>query len=164
MNNDNNTFEQEYDSLKDVIEFQNNMFNPGHYVGTGKVPPTVSAPGNALPLAIMCFFATALFLAFGFFLFFSDVNITSMGLIESAVANKIIVLIIMTGISLFFLLLGFGYTKKAKKYYKQKNALESEEVDESVEDQIWQRTCPKCGDSHDIDYLKCPKCNFNYLE
>ena len=164
MNKDNNSFEQEYDSLKDVTEFQNNMFNPGHYIGTGRVPPTVSAPGNATPLAIMCFFATALFLAFGLFLLFSDVNITSMGLIESAVANKIIVLIIMIGLSLFFLLLGFGYLKKAKRYYKGKIALESEEIDESGEDHIWQRTCPKCGNSHDIDYPKCPKCNFNYLE
>ena len=163
MNKNNNDFEQDYDSLKDVVEFQNNMFNPGHYVGTGKVPPTVSAPGNATPLALMCFFATALFLAFGLFLFFSDVNITSMGLIESAVANKIIVLIIMILISLLFLFLGFCYVKKAKKYYKQKYDLESEEVDELVEDQMWQRTCPKCGDSHDIDYPKCPKCNFNYL-
>ena len=61
MNKDNNSFEQEYDSLKDVIEFQNNMFNPGHYIGTGKVPPTVSAPGNATPLVIFCFFASAIF-------------------------------------------------------------------------------------------------------
>ena len=162
MNKSNNDFEQEYDSLKDVVEFQNNMYNPGHYVGTGRVPPTVSAPGNATPLAIMCFFATALFFAFGLFLLFSDVNITSMGLIESAMANKIIMLIIMIGISLFFLLLGFGYVKKAKKYYKEKSDLESEEIDETVQDQLWQRTCPKCGDSHDIDYPKCPKCKFNY--
>ena len=100
----------------------------------------------------------------GLFLLFSDVNITSMSLIESAVANKIIVLIIMIGLSLFFLLLGFGYLKKAKRYYKGKIALESEEIVESGEDHIWQRTCPKCGNSHDIDYPKCPKCNFNYLE
>lgn len=164
MNKDNDTFEQEYDSLKDVAEFQNNMFNPGHYIGTGRVPPTVSAPGNAMPLAIMCFFATVLFLIFGLFLFFSDVNITSMGLVESAVANKIIILIIMIGISLFFLFLGFGYLKKAKRYYKEKNALDSEEIVESGEDQIWQRTCPKCGVSHDIDYPKCPNCKYNYLE
>lgn len=164
MNKDNNAFEQEYDSLKDVTEFQNNMYNPGHYVGTGKVPPTVSAPGNATPLAIMCFFAAILFGVFGLFLFSSDIRITSSGLIESDIANKIIVLIIMLAISLFFLLLGFGYLKKAKRYYKEKNVLETEEVFESGEDQIWQRTCPKCGNSHDIDYPKCPKCNFNYLE
>lgn len=164
MNENNKDFEKEYDSLKDVAEFQNNMYNPGHYIGTGKVPPTVSAPGNAMPLAIMCFFAAALFLAIGLFLFFSDVNITSSGLIESAVANKIIVLIIMLGISLFFLFFGFVYLKKAKKYYREKAVLKNEKIDKSVEDQIWQRTCPKCGKAHDIDYPKCPNCKFNYLE
>lgn len=158
MNQSNKDFEQEYDSLNDVVDFQNNMYNPGHYIGTGRVPPTVSAPGNALPLAILSFFATALLFAFGLFLFFSDVRITSMGL------NKIIMLIIMIGISLFFLILGFGYLKKAKRYYKEKRILESQKVDESVEDQMWQRTCPKCGDSHDVDYPKCPKCKYNYLE
>ena len=158
MNQSNKDFEQEYDSLNDVVDFQNNMYNPGHYIGTGRVPPTVSAPGNALPLAILSFFATALLCAFGLFLFFSDMRITSMGL------NKIIMLIIMIGISLFFLILGFGYLKKAKRYYKEKRVLESQKVDESVEDQMWQRTCPKCGDSHDVDYPKCPKCKYNYLE
>lgn len=68
--NGNSNFENEHDSLKDVVEFQNNMYNPGHYVGTGKVPPTVSAPGNATPLAVMYFSAAALFCAFGLFLFF----------------------------------------------------------------------------------------------
>lgn len=164
MSKDNNTFEQEYDSFKDVVDFQNNMYNPGHYIGTGRVPPTVSAPGNATPLAIMCFFATALFLSLGLFLFFSDVNITSMGLIESAIVNKIIVLLIMLAISLFFLLLGFGYVKRAKKYYREKTALRNEEIDETVEDEMWQRTCPECGASHDIDYPKCPNCKFNYLD
>ena len=91
MNEDNKDRETEYDSLKDVIEFQNNMFNPGHYIGTGKVPPTVTAPGNATPLAVTCFLAALIFLAFGLFLFFSDVNVTSSGLIESAIANKIII-------------------------------------------------------------------------
>ena len=52
MNENNKDFEKEYDSFKDVAEFQNNMFNPGHYIGTGKVPPTVSAPGNATPIAV----------------------------------------------------------------------------------------------------------------
>lgn len=164
MNQNNNDFEQEYDSLKDVIEFQNNMFNPGHYVGTGKVPPTVSAPGNPTPLVILCFFATAIFLAFGLFLFFSDIRITSSGLIESPMANKIIVLIIMLGISLFFMFFGFVYLKKAKRFYNEKRILENEVIDETVEDKIWQRTCPKCGKSHDFDYPKCPYCKFNYLE
>ena len=24
------------------------------------------------------------------------------------------------------------------------------------------RTCPECGDEHDFDYPKCPKCKHNY--
>ncbi len=164
MNEDNKDRETEYDSLKDVIEFQNNMFNPGHYIGTGKVPPTVTAPGNATPLAVACFLAALIFLAFGLFLFFSDVSVTSSGLIESAMANKIIILIIMLALSLLSLVLGFAYLKKAKKYYKEKNALKNEQIDETAQDEIWQRTCPKCGKSHDIDYPKCPNCKFNYHE
>lgn len=162
--NENSNYENEYDSLNDVIEFQNNMHNPGHYIGTGRVPPTVSAPGNATPLAVLCFFATPLFLALGFFLFFSDINVTSMGLIESPMINKIIASIIMLVISLFFLLLGISYLKKAKKYYKEKAALQKEEIEGDSEDKLWQRTCPKCGQSHDIDYPKCPNCKYNYLE
>lgn len=164
MKQNDKDFENEYDSLKDVMEFQNNMFNPGHYIGIGKVPPTVSAPGNATPLAIFSFFASAVFLALGLFLFFSDVNVHSSGLIEAPLANKIIALTIMLVISLFFLLLGLGYLKKAKKYYREKKKLEKEEIDETVDDEIWQRTCPKCGTSHDIDYPKCPNCKYNYLE
>ncbi len=157
-------FKQEYDSLKDVIDYQNNMYNPGHYIGTGRVPPTVSAPGNATPLVVVCFFASALFLAFGLFLFFSNVIVHSSGLIESPLVNKLITLIIMSVISSIFLILGFVYLKKAKRYYREKAALENEPIDETVEDKICQRTCPNCGKSHDIDYPKCPNCKYNYLE
>lgn len=164
MSKKHNELETGYDSLKDVAEFQKNMYNPGHYIGTGKVPPTVSAPGNATPLAIACFLFAVIVLAFGLFCFFGDVSVTSGGLIKSPVANKIIALIIMLALSLFFLLLGFAYFRKAKKYYKEKAILENEKIDESIEDKLWQRTCPKCGKSHDIDYPKCPNCRFNYLE
>lgn len=164
MNENNKDFEQEYDSLKDVVEFQNNMFNPGHYIGTGKVPPTVSAPGNAMPLAIVCFVMAVGFFVFGVFLFFGDVNVTSSGLIKSPIANKIIALILMLAISVGLTVLGFAYLKKARKYYKAKNAMENEPIEEETKDQIWQRTCPKCATSHDIDYPKCPNCNFNYLQ
>lgn len=160
----NDTFENNYDSLKDVTDFQNNMFNPGHYVGTGRVPPTVSATGNAMPLAVMSFFATVLFTIFGLYLFFSDANVISHGLIESPILNKAFALVTMLVISACFLVLGFAYLRKAKRYYKEKAALESEKTDDTVEDKIWQRTCPKCGKSHDIDYPKCPNCNYNYLE
>ena len=164
MSENNKDFEKDYDSMKDVIEFQNNMFNPGHYIGTGKVPPTVSAPGNATPSAVFCFIATVIFLIFGLWLFFSDAQVVSSGLIESPLINKIIVLIIMSAISAFFLLMALGYTRKAKRYHREKRILENEVTDESGNDTIWQRTCPKCGKTHDIDYPKCPNCGYNYLE
>lgn len=159
---DNKAFEQENDLLKDVTEFQNNMFNPGHYVGTGRVPPTVSAPGNATPLAVLYFFASVLFAALGFFLFFSDVRVTGFG--DSEILNKSIALVVMLGIAAFFVFLGIVYTKKAIKYYKAKQAMEREPIDNTAEDEIIKRTCPDCGKSHDIDYPKCPYCKHNYLE
>lgn len=73
-------FKEEYDSYKDVVEFQNHSLNPGHYVGTGRVPPTVSAPGNATLLVVACFLASGFFLFLGLRLFFSDITITSSGL------------------------------------------------------------------------------------
>ena len=163
MSEDNRDFEQEYDSFKEIAEFQNNMFNPGHYIGTGKVPPTVSATGNALPLAVTYLIAAALILAFGLFLFFSDVNVIT-GISESPLINKIIALVTMTAISAFVAFIGISYLKKSKKYYKAKRALEQETVDEEIEDKLWQRTCPNCNHSHDIDYPKCPNCIYNYLE
>lgn len=164
INEKDNNFENEYDSLKDVVEFQNNMYNPGHYIGTGKVPPTVSAPGNATPMAVMCFFGAVVVLALGLLLILPDTRVTSCGLIDSPIINKIIAFIIMLGISAFFMFFGFVYLRKAKKYYKQKTEFENLPIDENIKDEIWQRTCPKCATSHDIDYPKCPNCKFNYLE
>ena len=164
MSENNKDFEKEYNSFKDVAEFQNNMFNPGHYIGTGKVAPTVSAPGNAAPMAVFCFITSIGIFAFGLWLFFSDVEVVSSGLIESPLINKIIVLIIMSAISLFDLLLALGYMRKAKRYRRAKAAIENEETDETADNMLLQRTCPKCGKSHDIDYPKCPNCGYNYLE
>ena len=31
------------------------------------------------------------------------------------------------------------------------------------DDELPQKTCPKCGLKHDFDYPKCPKCGHNYL-
>lgn len=153
----------DYDSFKDVAEFQQNMYNPGHYIGTGRVPPTVSAPGNAMPLAVLCFLGFVLFTGLGFLMFFSDANITSSGLIESPLANKIIGLIIMLGVALLFLFFGFAYLKKARRYRKQKRVMEEEEIDEAPSGEILQKTCPKCGETHDFDYPKCPNCKYNYF-
>lgn len=56
------------------------------------------------------------------------------------------------------------YLKKAKRYRRQKTALKNEALDTTIEDKIWQRSCPKCGEIHDMDYPKCPNCKFDYLE
>ncbi len=152
----------EYDSLKETREYQENMLSPGHYIATGRVPPTVSAPGNATPLVVLYFFGAAVFVILGLLLFFSEIKITGIG--DSETLNKVIALVTMLGIALFFLILGFKYLKKARKYYKDKAALEAEPPAETEQDALWQRTCPRCGRSHDIDYPKCPFCKFSYLE
>ncbi|WP_432663705.1 hypothetical protein R9X47_24360 [Wukongibacter baidiensis] len=38
-NKNNNEFEKEMEQLN---EWQNNQYNPGHYIGTGRTPTTVS--------------------------------------------------------------------------------------------------------------------------
>lgn len=163
--NDNKDFENEDNPLKDVYEYQRNMYNPGHYIGTGRIHPTVSAPGNPTFLAVLGFLGAVLTLAFGLLLFFSDnISVTSLGIIESELANKIIVLVTMLALSAFFAVLGIAYFKKARKYYRQKAEMEKMSPDDSVEDKMLQRTCPKCNKDHDIDYPKCPHCNFNYME
>lgn len=153
-----------HDSFEDVLEFQNNALNPGHYVGTGRVPPTVSSPGNAMPLVIMCLIASALTLTFGLCLFFSDVHITSSGLIESPLANKILTLIIFVVIALICLLLAFAYLRRAKQYCKAKKTLDQKHKSETDDQEEWELTCPKCGKSHSVDYSKCPHCHFDYLD
>lgn len=103
-----------YDSFKNVTEFQNNMYNPGHYIGTGRVPPTVSAPGNALPMAIFSFFAALVLATLSGWLFFSDVSVI-VPFLKSELAKKILASLTMLLISAFFVYLGVAYLKKAKK-------------------------------------------------
>lgn len=164
MDQEKNKCEQSYDSFEEVAEFQRNMYNPGHYIGTGKVSPVVSAPGNATPLAVLCFVAAVLFGTLGFGLLFSDVTVTSSGVIESPKVNTIIALVIMLSFSLLFLLLGFAYLRKAVNYHKRKKKMEHEPIVETMEDQIWQHTCPQCGETHDMDYPRCPHCKFDYRD
>ncbi len=161
---DNRTADEEKsDSFKEGVEFQENLYNPGHYIGTGRVPPTVSAPGNATPLVVLCFFFAAFFLALGLLVAFGDVHVSSSGLIDSPEVNKWIgsgILVLASGLFLFF---GFAYLRKARKYRKAKTALDNEPVEEREEEPVWQLTCPRCGCSHDVEYTKCPNCGYTYL-
>ena len=119
---------------------------------------------NATPFAVASFVAAAFLLALGFIFLFSDIDVTTGGLIESPIVNKLIASATMAAIALLFLFFGFHCLKEAKKYYKDKKAMKSEEVDQNVKDEIWKRTCPNCGESHDIDYPKCPNCKYSYIE
>jgi hypothetical protein len=58
--------EQNY--IEDMIEYQDNQFNPGYYVGTGKISPAIKASGNAMPLAIWMFIQAAGLIIFYCFL------------------------------------------------------------------------------------------------
>ena len=112
----------EYDAMKDVVEYQKHMYDPGHYVGTGRVPPTVSAPGNAMPLVVLWFFAAGLFLTLGILALVSDAQFASSGLIESDAANKAIVVVIMAHLSAGSVWLALAYLKKVRRYRRQKAA------------------------------------------
>lgn len=35
--------------------------------------------------------------------------------------------------------------------------------DQTLDDELPQRTCPACGTTHDFDYPKCPKCKHKYF-
>lgn len=37
-----------------------------------------------------------------------------------------------------------------------------QQSDYSDDDQIAKKKCPNCGQSHDIDYPKCPFCKYKY--
>ena len=169
MENKENSYEN--DSLKDVIDTQNNIYNPGHYIGTGRVPTTVSAPGNATPLAIVYFIFSALIFVVGLVVFIrDDASFVSGGLIESALANEIIGFVILTAFSIFLFIIGLGYLRKGKRYYKMKSEMENEAAAEMAEDEDFeevdyedrQRLCPECNRYHDIDYPKCPYCKYDY--
>ena len=164
MDQNNLDFEQEHSSLKEVDEFQKNMYNPGYYVGTGKVPPTISGTGNTLPGAIVGFLGAGICVLFSLLFLFSKDGLLEEGLSGSDAKGKIMVLGILLVSAVVFLRFGWVYWKKSKKYRQEKIALKNEPLDTADEDKIWQRTCPKCGKTHDMDYPKCPNCKFDYLE
>ena len=131
-------------------------------VCTDEIKPIVLGHGNPMPEIVVSFLAVAAFLSLGLFLLFGDVNVTP-ELFGSQIATKIFVFFIMLGIALLFLLYAIALCKRLKIFYRQKRELENYPIDETIEDKIAQRTCPQCGDVHDVDYPKCPKCGFEFL-
>lgn len=106
-------------SVEDMVEIQKHTMDPGYYVGTGRVQPHVSAPGNPKPLGVLYICGAVLFFALGLILLFSDVRVSSSGLIESDLANKIIMVMIFCAIALFCLIMGLAYFRRAKRRTKK---------------------------------------------
>ncbi len=118
---------------------------------------------NATSAVVLSAVAFLFFLAFGLILFFADVNVSTVGFIDSPIVNKSITLLVMLAISLFFLRLAYVYLQETRAYYKEKAEFENEDTDDEPNDQIPQRNCSQCGKEHDIDYPKCPYCKYKYF-
>lgn len=160
--------DEEQNYTAKMIEYQNNQFNPGYYIGTGKVPTHVKASGNPLPLAIWMFIQATGLIAFYCLiiklLFFptSGQHYTFTGV--SPLLDFVIITVAFLALTFICIWFGVVYAKKAKAYLLRKKKLGEEEARNPVQgdDQIWQRTCPKCGKKHDIDYPRCPYCHHSY--
>lgn len=133
-----------------------------HAASTDEIELLVAGRGNPIPEIVVSFLGGAFFFLFGLFLLLGDIRI-SPELFGSQTASKIIAFVIMLLISCFYLLYAIALCKRAKIYYCKKREFENCPVDETVEDKIKQRTCPRCGDIHDIDYPQCPKCRFKFF-
>lgn len=158
--NDNNN------SIGDFVEYQKNQFNPGYYIGTGKLPPSVKANGNALPLAIVYIILSVSFLVFYVLILASGEDILQK-IFSSDIANKIFYTLVFLAIEAFFVRLSIVYSKKAASYFRKKREIEADEsIDDGYDAQLklMKRTCPNCGKLHDIDYPKCPYCKYNYSD
>lgn len=176
-NLEQNSFEKsqraEQNYIEEMIEYQNNQFNPGYYVGTGKIHPAIKASGNAMPLAIWMFIqATGLIIFYCFlikFLFFHTNTPNSMVTITftdgSPLFNFIVITVVFLVVTFVCIWFGIIYLKKAKLYRFQKKQLEKSGSLDNIKggNHIAKRTCPECGEKHDIDYPKCPYCKHSYI-
>ncbi len=123
---------------------------------------SVLAQGNPMLGIFFSFFAAALLLAFELYLLFGDIYVVPEAF-GSQIKTKILICALLLVILCIFLLYGIALCKRAKTYYSQKRKYEKSPFDETVDLKIEQRTCPQCGDIHDADYPKCPKCKFTFF-
>ena len=88
--------------------------------------PDFTGQGNAMPMAITSFFLAAVFLTFGFILLFGEIEVTSSGLVESPMVNKVIAFVIMLLIALFLIVVGFGFFKTTRFWHKFKKRIKKQ--------------------------------------
>ena len=130
---------------------------------TDEIKSIILGNGNPLPELIISFFVMAIIFSFGLFLLFGNIKVVP-EVFKSQIITKIFAFSIMSGIACLFLLYAIAQCKRLKIYNCQKRELENYSIDETIEDRIAQRTCPQCGDVHDIDYPKCPNCKFIFYK
>ena len=90
----------------------------GKKKNTLDVTSDITVQGNTMPMAITSFFVAAVCLTFGLILLFREIKVTSFGLVESPIANKVIAFVIMLLIALFFIAVGFGFLKTTRFWRK----------------------------------------------
>ena len=88
--------------------------------------PDLTGQGNAMPMAITSFFIAVVFLTFGFILLFGEIEVTSSGLVESPIVNKVIAFVIMLLIALFLIVVGFGFFKTTRFWHKFKKRIKKQ--------------------------------------
>lgn len=158
----------ERDYIKEMIEYQKNQFNPGYYVGTGKIPPDVEASGNPMPLAVWMFIQAAailiLYIIIIKILYFNTNPNTVISYNGSPLLDFILFTVVFSVSTFICIWIGVIYLKKAKLYKLRKKQFEESDLEElEGEEQIAQKTCPICEKQHDIDYPKCPYCQYRYI-
>ena len=165
MNENNENYQNEYDSWQDDPELQ---YHTEQDLGADNDENDILKCENInpMPVVIGCFVCAAFFLVIGVYSLFCNSNNTSLKLAEifSPDANPIFV--VFSVMALFSLLVGLPFLRRVKTYHREQKEMESEMgvIDETVEEKIMQRTCPRCGDSHDMDYPQCPKCKYRFFE
>ena len=85
--------------------------------------PDITGQGNTMPMAITSFFVAAVCLTFGFILLLGEIKVTSYGLVESPIANKVIAFVTMLVIALFFIAVGFGFLRTTRFWRKFKKRI-----------------------------------------
>ena len=95
----------------------------GKKKNTLDVASDITVQGNTMPMAITSFFVAAVCLTFGFILLFGEIKVTSFGLVESPIANKVIAFVIMLLIALFFIVVGFGFLRTTRFWFKFKKRI-----------------------------------------
>jgi len=83
----------------------------------------ITVQGNSMPIAITSFFLAAVCLTFSLILLFGEIKVTSFGLVESSIANKVIAFVIMMLIALFFIVVGFGFLRTTRFWRKFKKRI-----------------------------------------